>query len=241
MAQERRRRPAAVTDRVYDAILEQILSGAMAPGHQLPSEDRLAAQYGVTRTTLRRALTRLREHRLVVAVKGAGNFAVRAPLSANTDWIESGETADLTTRLELRRALEVEAAGLAAERRSDADLATIQQCISEMEAFVGAARADRAIRFRMSDIAFHEALHRAARNSALAAMCGPFIMHPDNWRVRWGDGRGPIRQFGQAVVAEHRAIMVAVEAGHSEAARAAMRLHIGNCMNRFMAASSDAD
>jgi DNA-binding FadR family transcriptional regulator len=240
MAALRRRRPAAVTDRVYDAILEQIVNGTLVPGQQLPSEDRLAAQYGVTRTTLRRALARLREHRLVAAVKGAGNFAVRAPLGANTDWMGSAETADISARLEVRRGLEVEAAGLAAERRSDEQLARLRQTIADMDTLIGPPRQDRAIRFRMGDIAFHETLHQATGNPALAALCGPFLLHPDNWRVRWSHGQGPVRVLGQAVVSEHRSIMLALEARSAEAARAAMRLHIDQTRERYLSAGSEA-
>lgn len=64
----------ALTDHVYSDLLARIGDGRLADGSRLPNERLLAAQYGVSRVTVRRALGRLRDERLIQSVQGAGTF-----------------------------------------------------------------------------------------------------------------------------------------------------------------------
>lgn len=80
-------RPQSATPlyvQLADAIAAQIDSGALAPDHPIPSEVRLAEEYGVARLTARRAVRELRERDLVVTVQGKGTFVVERPTEADS-------------------------------------------------------------------------------------------------------------------------------------------------------------
>lgn len=154
-----------------DRIRDDILTGRHRPGDHLPGERELSAQLGVSRLTLRSALARLEAEGLVRPVHGAGNLV--------RDYRESG-TVDLLgylTRLafegravpvdvlgdllELRRALAVEALGLAAERGTDAELEAMREHVRAQHALV-----DRPEAYMESDLAFARLVVRATHNIA---------------------------------------------------------------------------
>src|SRR4029077_20601313 len=104
----------------------EILSGRLAPGARLPNEQDLIATTGVSRTVVREAIAALRAEGLVVTRQGAGAFVAegsRRPF--RIDSADLGSLAEVLGVMELRTGIEVEAAGLDAERAGAADLREI--------------------------------------------------------------------------------------------------------------------
>jgi DNA-binding FadR family transcriptional regulator len=214
-----------LSKRISRELVGSILRGEIEPDHALPSEDELASQFDVSRPVIREAIKELAVLGLVQSRQGRStrvtppaawnNFspellAVRSELGAVDDI--------LLELLELRRLIEVGAAALAAARASESDLERMEAAFERMEANV-----DNVERFTDADIAFHDALLAATGNDLLTRLI---------------DLLGPLLRFGREKSLElrpdgpidsqrgHRAVLAAMRAGDSEAARLAMREHL---------------
>src|SRR3977135_3866553 len=113
------------TAQVADWFAREIRAGHLTSGEKLPTEQELIGQFKVSRTVIREAMASLRSEGLVVSRQGSGVFV--ADHSANPTFrIMSDEVrslVDVQNVLQLRLAVEVEAVGIAAEKRTDEDLA----------------------------------------------------------------------------------------------------------------------
>jgi GntR family transcriptional repressor for pyruvate dehydrogenase complex len=135
--------------------------GLLPPGTQLPPERELADQLGISRSTLRHALTTLVQSGLLASARGRGGgtfVAARPPLVAGTALDE-----DVRDVLDYRLATETGAVVLASERRTRDDLATLTELVDYM------ANADRFEDYRRADIRFHITLAETARSPRLVA------------------------------------------------------------------------
>jgi len=163
-------------------LIGEIVSGAHPPGENLPRETDLAEQFKVSRGVARECVRGL-EERGLVAVKHGRGAAVTPPADWDTfdpDVLEAllhgkDGAAVLSEYLECRRILEVEAAGLAAERASDSELAALTAAFDEMEVSARRAHANQAAEdlYHEADIAFHRAVVLASGNRALGRMTEP--------------------------------------------------------------------
>lgn len=226
------KRPALSTI-VFESLLERIRSGGLAAGMQLPTEAELCQSYDVSRTVVREAIARLRSEGLVIPRQGKGVFVSEAPLSRfsipDQDLRALPQTIAL---LELRLAVEVEAAGLCALRRTGAEAALIR---AEMER-VDAAHPDPDATRIHYDYDFHLAIARACGNpqilNFLTYLRG--ILAP---RLQLGYVLAPAAkdEYFARIHAEHEAIVAAIEAGNDGVARAVMRAHLTNSLERLRA------
>jgi GntR family transcriptional regulator, transcriptional repressor for pyruvate dehydrogenase complex len=155
-----------LTGRLAEVLKRRILSGAYAPGAKLPPEPALARELDVNRFTLREALTKLEELRLVERRPGVGTVVLDYSQHAGVDVIEylvlndDGvvNTEVLANLLESARILSAEVAALAAERRSEADLRTLDVIVAKMRS------ENNLSRLFWLDFEFNWALSGAARN-----------------------------------------------------------------------------
>ena len=218
---------------VSESLLGRIRSGELAPGAQLPTESELCEVYSVSRTVVREAIARLRSEGLVIPRQGKGVFVSEAPLASFTVPESDLEALPQTIALlELRLGVEVESAGLCAQRRSDAEAALIR---AEMER-TDSTRPDPDNTRVHYDYDFHLAIARASGNaqifdflSYLRAQIAPrlalgFLLAP-----------GVKDEYFDRIHGEHEAIVVAIEAQDEAAARAAMRSHLANSLERLRA------
>src|SRR5436309_5140819 len=109
--------PRSLTGELVARLTEDITSGKIARGSQLPTEQELIAATGVSRTVVREAVAALRAEGLVVTRQGVGAFVAahaRRPFRIDVHALSSLH--EVIEVLELRTAIETEAAGLAAER-----------------------------------------------------------------------------------------------------------------------------
>ena len=130
------RRGTRLYELVAEQVEEMILSGQLASGDRLPSEAELGEQFSVSRTVVREAIKVLADKGLVRPEPGRGTFVARPDvelLVTSMDTILRIEQCTLADVLELRRMIEVPAAGLAAKRAGANDRAAMRSAYEEMQ------------------------------------------------------------------------------------------------------------
>ncbi|MCT7658961.1 FadR/GntR family transcriptional regulator [Mycobacterium deserti] len=216
--------------KVVTGLKDKILAGDLPPGHKLPSETELIDEYGVSRTVVREAVTRLRAEGLVETFQGRGSFvlAMPEPTSFTVESAAIRTHHDVLDMIDFRVGVECEAAAMAAARVTDASAGEIR---SALASFAGAAPEDAV----EADFLFHRAVASCSGNrfyTDLIDSLGPMmIMLP---RTRLPDTYSLTNATHvERVRAEHDNIAAAVVAGDADTARAAMRLHLGNTRRRL--------
>lgn len=224
---------ARLSDQVAEQLTAEIKQGRLLPGDKLPTEARLVAQFEVSRTVVREAVSRLKSLGLVDSRQGSGVFVSQklpfAPLHFEVQHAASQEA--VVQMVEVRRALEAEVAALAAERRSSSDLRAIRQAVQALDAAVQAGGNGVA-----EDVKFHRAIADATRNPFLIQTLeylGQFL-HGATQVTRANEARRV--DFAAEVQTEHQAILQAVETGDAQAARQAAARHMGNAIARIQCA-----
>ena len=159
-----------VVDGVLAQLQAQIEAGTFAVGERLPTEPELMTQLGVGRSTVREAVRALAHAGMLEVRQGAGTF-VRARRPTRGTVEAQLQRAAILEVYEVRRALDLETARLAAERRDDEDLAALRAHLDQRRA--ADAAGDR-VAFVTADVAFHEAVARAAKNGVLLTLYRAF-------------------------------------------------------------------
>ncbi|UUW88113.1 FadR/GntR family transcriptional regulator [Pimelobacter simplex] len=221
MADGRPLPPKVTRTRLYEQVAEQITewitATGLAVGDRLPPERELAQQLGVSRATLSQALVALEVVGVVTVRHGDGTVLTR-PTEGTIAQAIRAHADRLPEIIETRDALETKIAALAAERRTDADLAEIEAAIAAMETDVAAG--GRGVE---GDERFHAAVTAASHSALLARLMleiGPLVRE-----TRLESLSQPERPH--ASLAGHRRIADAIAAGDPAAAAAAMHAHIG--------------
>ena len=229
-AAARSRPPLA--EKVYRAMHARITRGDYGTNEKLPAEKDLATQFGVSRPVLRAALERLREEGLIYARQGAGNF-VRIAQKNALGYAKVETIADIQRCYEFRLTIEVAAAGLAAERRNAAILLEMQDALDMLSDATG-SRVHR----EDADFAFHVAVAAGSNNSYYVETLKALRDHIHVGMKMHGESLmsdGPVAL--EAVLAEHRAIFDAIEAGDAARARDVMHGHISHSQGRLFGGS----
>ncbi|MFC9502210.1 FadR/GntR family transcriptional regulator [Streptomyces sp. NPDC057002] len=223
--------PVRLADQVAATLSEEIESGRLAEGDRLPTEVELVRQLGVSRTVVREALSRLRNAGLIEPRQGIGVFVL--PRRTRPLDLEAADTkAKVLQIVEVRRAMEGEAAHLAATRATPLDLARMRQALDAIDSAV-AAGGDGVD----EDLAFHRSIAESTGNTVLVSTLR-YLGDVSRSGIRVTRANEARRNdFIEAVRAEHHAILAAIEARDAEAARTAARLH----MNHAAARLQDAD
>ncbi|MYW65511.1 FCD domain-containing protein [Streptomyces sp. SID8379] len=215
-------RPMGARPRLYEQVLDRlrayVAEGGLRAGDRLPTERDLAARLGVSRASVKQAIVVLEVQGLVEVRHGGGTYLVRDGLDVAEPVERLVERKKrLPDVLEAREALETKLAELAAERRTDADLTALRSALDRMAEDIGAGGLGIE-----GDRLFHAAVTAAAHSALLAA----FMAEIDEpiAESRSESLRQP-RRPGRSL-AQHRAILEAVEAGNGRGAAAAMRRHV---------------
>ena len=211
-------------------LIADVVSGARGAGEMLPREVDLAEEFDVSRGVARETI-RAMEERGLIAVKHGKGATVNRPehwdvfdpdVLAATLQTERGSEV-LAEYLECRRILELEAAGIAAERATSKDVARLEKALERMEET--AARPQSQVveqRFHEADIAFHQALIAATGNRALGGLVER--IHSALLLARFPLARPQYRE--ERALPEHRRLLDAVAAGDPAEARQAMSDHL---------------
>jgi GntR family transcriptional regulator, transcriptional repressor for pyruvate dehydrogenase complex len=228
---EPRRKPRTLALELVEAIGDRIRDGRIAPGDKLPTEAAIMAEFGVSRTVVREALSKLQASGLVATRHGIGTFAVgfgdAAPFRIAPE--QFATLRDVIAVLELRIGIETEAAALAAQRRSAQNLADMRAALLAFGAAVEAGRDAVG-----PDFQFHLEVARATQNSHFAELMSSLgAMIIPRARLDPADLLSPERRdYLRRVNGEHESIFDAITNQDSEAARAAMRTHLANSRER---------
>jgi GntR family transcriptional repressor for pyruvate dehydrogenase complex len=212
-----------LSDDAAEKVRRLIQEGGLRPGDRLPSERDLARQLGVARTSVREGLRSLEIVGTIEIIPGKGTFLrgdASGPFaSAIRSWLVRNEDS-IVELIELREAIESQAARLAAERATREDLRSVQEALAQMRDATAEGDVDR---FVEADRSFHDAVARATRNDlvrrALASIAGETLSFR---RATTSLGR----RVMERTIAEHEVILEAITQTDPGAAARAMRAHI---------------
>lgn len=218
-----------LSSEVAKALLDAVFSGQIKPGTRMPSERQLAESFGVGRFVVREALKSLGLLGLLEVRQGDGTY-VRSPdsslLPRVVEWgllVGEQRTSDL---VETRKHIEPITARLAAERRSDDQLAIIRDHLHGMR---DATNTDE---FVDADVAFHLSIAGATGNTVLSNMISSISSLLNVW-IRNVMDAAPSREPSYR---EHVPIYEAIEVRDGDAAGEAMRTHMEGAACRLNAA-----
>src|SRR5260221_359488 len=221
--------PRSLTGELVARLTEDITSGKIAAGSQLPTEQALIAATGVSRTVVREAVAALRAEGLVVTRQGVGAFVpenARRPLRIDFDQLSPLRA--VLDVMELRTGIEIEAAGLAAAHASTSQIRKIVQCLDAIDAALN--RGEDAI---AQDFALHCSIADATGNPQFRRFLehlGRFIIPRQT--IRGGPGM-PKRAYGETFHREYRLILRAIRSGGVLHARAAIGPHLIHIRTRY--------
>lgn len=153
-----------ISDQIFDQLREIISRGKLKPGEKLPPERELADSFGASRPSVKSAISKLVNLGIVEQMQGKGTY-VRPmqwchPENPLREVLESREVS-IVDLLEVRRGLEVQAVGLAAERAGEKDIQSLESCLHDM-----LAKVEKGLMGSREDVAFHMGIANATGNSA---------------------------------------------------------------------------
>jgi GntR family transcriptional repressor for pyruvate dehydrogenase complex len=204
-------------ERVLDRLRAHVVEGGLGIGDRLPPERELAQRLGVSRASVKQAIVVLEVQGLVEVRHGGGSYLMKDSLEVEPEERLVERRRRLPDVLEAREALETKNAELAAERRTEEDLTALRAALGhmagEIEAGGHGAEGDRR---------FHAAVTAAAHSALLADFMRSIPEQTAESRTE------SLRRPGRPgrSLAQHRAILEAIESGHGRAAAAAMRRHV---------------
>lgn len=224
--------PRNLTGELIARLGDEITTGRLAPNTRLPTEQEMMATFGVSRTVVREALASLRARGLITTRQGLGAFVAKDPPPKTFSIVphDLASIDEVLGVLELRMGVEVEAAGLAARRRSEDDLVRIRD---RLEAIDRALSADGA--GSREDFSFHRAIAAATGNANFTRLFDAFgaAMMPRQWAsFDRMDATAREKHFAR-MRDEHGAILAAIDAQDPAAAQRAMRRHLTRSYKRF--------
>lgn len=218
-----------LSQQVADVLILEIRAGRLAVGSKLPTEAALVAQFEVSRTVVREAVSRLKSLGLVDSRQGSGVYVKAvgfSPLNFDAKYAVSKQA--VVQMVEVRRALEAEVAAMAARRCTLADAKHIKSLMTALDTAVqsGGDGVEQ-------DVRFHRAIAEVANN--------PFLMDTLDYLGQFLHGATRVTRanearredFTRAVLEEHELIYRAIAAGDATLARQAATQHMNNAIGRI--------
>jgi GntR family transcriptional repressor for pyruvate dehydrogenase complex len=223
-----------LTGDISRKMVTHLIRGDWASGERIPSERELCQQLGVGRASLREALKALEIMGMIETRLGDGTYVCQRSefLSRPLLWaITSSSEAEIQELVEARKLIEVELAGLAAERATPSDLKEIGLHLDEMENSTGDLN-----QFQRSDIAFHLAIAQASHNRILMNA----LLLIRNLLQNWIGSALKIEGVAETALKQHQRIFMGIAKKNSSAARAEMQTHLQEMAN-FLLESQQVD
>ncbi len=222
------RKVQSAPQQIATAIRESIMDGTLLPGSRLPTEQDMAAGFGVSRPTIREALRHLKDNRVITAARGRNGGHRVAAVSPRD--LASGPGTDLNFSIgpqqvtyghffEVRYELELLSARAAAVRRNDEDLARLDELAVLLDPTQdpGLSEHARALRY---DLSFHRRLAECAHNPLLSAFESATVIAFQNSAVNLDD------LTADELTGHLYDVLEAVRRGSAEDAVRAMRRHL---------------
>lgn len=214
-------------EEIVTAIEEQVTQGELKPGDKLPSERELSEQFNVSRTAVREAVKALREKGMVVVHPGRGTFITNESSEVIQNYLgtqlrfSSGD--GFSDLLQVREMLEPEIAAATCDTATQKDIELLQQIMEKMDAFVETSQNFNGAAFIEANLVFHNLLAEMTRNTLVILLIAPIVR-----LIREQRQKSSITYEGALHAQQgHRNIVEAVKNRDKDAARKAMRDHIG--------------
>lgn len=231
------RRPTRLPRWLADEIEEHMLSNGFPTDERLPTETELATTYGVSRQVVREAARLLEDRGLVNIRPGRGMTVAAIDTDAIAQRYRSTlrrDRAGFEQLMELRQMTELDMTALAAEQRTEDDLARMREILDDIS-----TRLDDYVACLDADLEFHMAVAAATQNPFVVA-----FVQPINTVLR-ELYREPIGYLAtqEDTLREHRAIADAIATGDAAIARTAAAAHLGRVRSdatRLVGAENDA-
>jgi GntR family transcriptional regulator, transcriptional repressor for pyruvate dehydrogenase complex len=222
-----------LTDRVKLDLLRLIEADNLKPGDKVPPADQLCVRFSVSRTVVREAIASLKAEGRLRSLRGSGVYVSKPPdvigVSA-TFMAAPQEVSDLLDFMEFRISVEVEAAGLAAERRTETNLLRMGQALAQFHRNVRddglASDADRA---------FHRAIADATNNNRFRLFIdevGERLIPRRALGARFPSEASKV-EFLETIALEHERVFSAITERKPDEARVAMRRHLEDGRRRY--------
>jgi len=224
------------SEQIAFEIRRYIVQHGLRPDDRLGTENELAAEFGVSRPTLREGLRLLASSHLVRASRGPGggvfvastqNEGIGRNLSESIATMVETESVSLIELVEARIHLEVPLAGLAAANATDETVAELEAAIAEGRAYRHVQASDE---FRLADARFHREIARTAGNELLRAFTGWTL---DVLQPLLVARVGPTVD-GNTILRQHRSVLNAIRSRSPAAAQRAMRRHLEYILERTL-------
>ncbi len=214
--------------RIAAEIAREINDGKLKAGDKLPTEHVLSKTFGVSRSVIREAIAQLRNEGAVETRQGVGAFVTdpRQRVSIRIERSKLNDPDNFRDLFQLRMPLEIEAAGLAAVHRTDAQLERLKTAVHNMR-HAPVWEKDGI----SADLDFHRTLADATQNDYFSMFLG-FIAERISSAINTAFSRAVFGEILETTIAEHVAIYEAVAASDASAARAAMRAHLSGAAER---------
>lgn len=210
-----RPRAATAASKIYSDLRIELVSLQRRPGEAI-SEAQIALSYGVSRTPVREAILKLSDEGLLEIYPQSGIFVSRIPVAA------------LPEAIIIRKALEETTARMAAERATPSQLLALQSILERQRE--ASATGDSSA-FHQADEMFHAMVADVAGYPGIWKYIQQVKIHVDRYRRLTLPQRGRMPK----VIAEHEAVLTAIEAHDPESARRAMETHLENLLDNISA------
>jgi GntR family transcriptional repressor for pyruvate dehydrogenase complex len=213
-----------VSEAVADSIRQAIFGGKLLPGHKLPSEREMAAQYQTSRVALREALRALENEGMIIVKRGFGggacvsdfDNALRALRDSLNTVVKLGQ-AKSSHLTEVRRMLEPQIAAIATLRATSSDLEAIEAVVLAQEEELKKGKLSRRY-----DMEFHRCAVKATHNPVLS-----IVVNAINDSLRESIFRSKLNNAMRTrVVSNHRSIFEALRDRNAEEAQKLMSEHV---------------
>ncbi|WP_062513206.1 FadR/GntR family transcriptional regulator [Halobacillus sp. KGW1] len=218
-------RTKKIYEQVADSLLDSLKNGTLKSGDKLDSVEVLAKNFDVGRSAIREALSALRAMGLLEMRQGEGTYvksfdAARFSLPVSVAFLMKPE--DMRELLEVRKILEVGAAGSAAVSRSEADIANMKDALRSMEEAGGNGELGE-----QADLFFHMALVRASHNQMLINLMSS-VSEIMVQAMRETRKLLHINNGTERLLQEHKHVLEAIINKEEEEARTAMYAHLSS-------------
>lgn len=230
-AENNHARGTSLAAKISTDLRRELADGVFKPGDRLPSESALTREYSVSRTVVREAIAILRADGLVEARKGAGIFALETSEGKKQPFkdLTTERISSVIELLELRTVFEVESAGLAASRRSAAQIEAILEAHHHVGECLAAGNPTRD-----ADFELHLAIAEATQNRRFPE----FLQLIRSGIIPRGELQGSApgsrpKDYNLHLQEEHALIVDAIIEGNAEAARERMRAHLRGSLDRY--------
>jgi DNA-binding GntR family transcriptional regulator len=213
-----RPRAATAASKIYSDLRTQLVSLQRRPGEAV-SEAEIALSYGVSRTPVREAILKLSDEGLLEIFPQSGIFVSRIPMAA------------LPEAIIIRKALEATTAQLAAGRATSSQIMVLHSILQRQREANAAGDRDA---FHQADDMFHAGIAEVASYPGIWTLIQQVKVHVDRYRRLTLPQEGRIAR----AIAEHEAVLSAIEAHDPAAARAAMEIHLDRLLSDISATQS---